>query len=153
MRGAHAGAHFVQLCAQRGTPLLFLQNIMGFMVGARYEAGGIAKDGAKMVMAVANAQVHVQPLSGPNFKAPQPAPQHISAYPDEASVSDVRVCEVRLPGFPGFGLQITPRTAPRWSWRSPTRQCTLNPDKGLCQITASHLAHTAGPSWLDHCHC
>lgn len=52
-----AGAHFVQLCAQRGTPLIFLQNIMGFMVGRKYEAGGIAKDGAKMVMAVANAQV------------------------------------------------------------------------------------------------
>lgn len=52
-----AGAHFVQLCAQRGTPLIFLQNIMGFMVGRKYEAGGIAKDGAKMVMAVANANV------------------------------------------------------------------------------------------------
>ncbi len=51
------GAHFVQLCAQRGVPLLFLQNITGFMVGRKAEAGGIAKDGAKMVMAVANAQV------------------------------------------------------------------------------------------------
>lgn len=51
-----AGAHFIQLCAQRGVPLIFLQNIMGFMVGQKYEAGGIAKDGAKMVMAVANAQ-------------------------------------------------------------------------------------------------
>lgn len=47
----------MQLCAQRGTPLIFLQNIMGFMVGRKYEAGGIAKDGAKMVMAVANAKV------------------------------------------------------------------------------------------------
>ena len=52
-----AGAHFVQLCAQRGVPLVFLQNIVGFMVGSKSEAGGIAKDGAKMVMAVANAQV------------------------------------------------------------------------------------------------
>jgi 3-methylcrotonyl-CoA carboxylase beta subunit len=51
------GAHFVQLCAQRGVPLLFLQNISGFMVGQRYEAGGIAKDGAKLVNAVANASV------------------------------------------------------------------------------------------------
>ncbi|KAK9809548.1 hypothetical protein WJX73_000607 [Symbiochloris irregularis] len=51
------GAHFVQLCAQRGVPLIFLQNIVGFMVGKKSEAGGIAKDGAKMVMAVANAQV------------------------------------------------------------------------------------------------
>ncbi len=51
------GAHFVELCAQRGTPILFLQNITGFMVGRQAEAGGIAKDGAKMVMAVANAPV------------------------------------------------------------------------------------------------
>src|SRR5262245_22864434 len=51
------GAHFIQLCAQRGIPLVFLQNITGFMVGRKYEAGGIAKDGAKMVTAVACAQV------------------------------------------------------------------------------------------------
>ena len=54
---AQKGAHFIELCAQRGIPLIFLQNITGFMVGRRYEAGGIAKDGAKMVMAVANARV------------------------------------------------------------------------------------------------
>ncbi len=51
------GAHFVELCTARDIPLLFLQNITGFMVGREYEAGGIAKDGAKMVHAVANAQV------------------------------------------------------------------------------------------------
>jgi 3-methylcrotonyl-CoA carboxylase beta subunit len=50
-------AHFVELCCQRRIPLLFLQNIVGFMVGRDYEAGGIAKDGAKMVMAVACARV------------------------------------------------------------------------------------------------
>jgi len=50
-------AHFVELCCQRRLPLLFLQNIVGFMVGRDYEAGGIAKDGAKMVTAVACAQV------------------------------------------------------------------------------------------------
>ena len=49
--------HFIELCAQRLTPLIFLQNITGFMVGRQYEQGGIAKDGAKMVMAVANAPV------------------------------------------------------------------------------------------------
>ena len=49
--------HFIQLCGQRGTPLLFLQNIAGFMVGKQYENGGIAKDGAKMVMAVSNVNV------------------------------------------------------------------------------------------------
>ena len=51
------GAHFVELCCQRGIPLLFLQNITGFMVGRKYEHGGIAKDGAKLVNAVANAAV------------------------------------------------------------------------------------------------
>ncbi len=51
------GAHFVQLCDQRRIPLLFLQNISGFMVGREYEAGGIAKDGAKLVTAVACARV------------------------------------------------------------------------------------------------
>ena len=51
------GAHFVQLACERGVPLLFLQNITGFMVGREYEAGGIAKDGAKLVTAVACAQV------------------------------------------------------------------------------------------------
>jgi acetyl-CoA carboxylase carboxyltransferase component len=49
--------HFIELCCHRKTPLVFLQNITGFMVGRQYEAGGIAKDGAKMVMAVANANV------------------------------------------------------------------------------------------------
>ena len=51
------GAHFVELCSQRNVPLLFVQNITGFMVGKKYEAGGIAKDGAKMVMAVSCTKV------------------------------------------------------------------------------------------------
>ncbi len=51
------GTHFIELCCARGMPLVFLQNITGFMVGREYEQRGIAKDGAKMVMAVANAEV------------------------------------------------------------------------------------------------
>ncbi len=51
------GTHFIELCAKRGIPLVFLQNITGFMVGRKYENGGIARDGAKMVMAVACAKV------------------------------------------------------------------------------------------------
>ncbi|MFT5692860.1 MAG: 3-methylcrotonyl-CoA carboxylase beta subunit [Oceanicoccus sp.] len=54
---AQKGAHFIELCAQRKIPLIFLQNITGFMVGQQYEAGGIAKHGAKMVTAVACAKV------------------------------------------------------------------------------------------------
>ena len=51
------GAHFIELCSQRKVPLVFLQNITGFMVGRKYEAGGIAKDGAKLVTAVATTKV------------------------------------------------------------------------------------------------
>ena len=54
---ARKGAHFIELCAQRGIPLVFLQNITGFMVGRKYEAAGIARDGAKLVTAVATAAV------------------------------------------------------------------------------------------------
>ena len=54
---AQKAAHFIELCAQRRIPLVFLQNITGFMVGRKYESGGIAKDGAKMVTAVATAAV------------------------------------------------------------------------------------------------
>lgn len=54
---AQKGAHFIELCSQRKIPLVFLQNITGFMVGKQYEAGGIAKHGAKMVTAVACAKV------------------------------------------------------------------------------------------------
>ena len=57
MESAQKGAHFIQLCNRRGIPLLFLQNITGFMVGKRVEHAGIAKDGAKMVNAVATATV------------------------------------------------------------------------------------------------
>jgi 3-methylcrotonyl-CoA carboxylase beta subunit len=54
---AQKGAHFIELCAKRKTPLVFLQNTTGFMVGSKYESGGIAKEGAKMVTAVATAAV------------------------------------------------------------------------------------------------
>jgi 3-methylcrotonyl-CoA carboxylase beta subunit len=54
---AQKAAHFIELCSQRGIPLVFLQNITGFMVGKKYEAGGIARDGAKMVTAVSTSKV------------------------------------------------------------------------------------------------
>ena len=54
---AQKAAHFIEMCSQRSVPIVFLQNITGFMVGKQYEAGGIAKDGAKMVAAVSNANV------------------------------------------------------------------------------------------------
>ena len=67
---AQKGAHFVELCSQRKIPLIFLQNITGFMVGRKYEAGGIAKDGAKLVTAVATTQVpKITVLIGGSFGA------------------------------------------------------------------------------------
>ncbi|MFA0811395.1 carboxyl transferase domain-containing protein [Microbulbifer epialgicus] len=67
---AQKGAHFIELCAQRKIPLVFLQNITGFMVGKQYEAGGIAKHGAKMVTAVATAKVpKITILIGGSFGA------------------------------------------------------------------------------------
>ncbi|MFO1105983.1 MAG: carboxyl transferase domain-containing protein [Amaricoccus sp.] len=67
---AQKGAHFIALCCQRRIPLLFLQNITGFMVGAKYEAGGIARDGAKLVNAVSTAAVpKVTVIVGGSFGA------------------------------------------------------------------------------------
>ena len=67
---AQKGAHFIELCCRRDVPLVFLQNVTGFMVGSKYEAGGIAKDGAKLVTAVACAQVpKVTLLIGGSFGA------------------------------------------------------------------------------------
>ena len=64
------GAHFVELCSQRNIPLIFLQNITGFMVGRTYESGGIAKDGAKLVTAVATTKVpKITMLVGGSFGA------------------------------------------------------------------------------------
>lgn len=67
---AQKGAHFIELCCQRKIPLLFLQNITGFMVGQKYEAGGIARDGAKLVQAVSTAAVpKVTVIVGGSFGA------------------------------------------------------------------------------------
>ena len=87
------GAHFIELCAFRKIPLLFLQNITGFMVGKAYEAGGIAKDGAKLVQAVACAAVpKITVIIGGSFGAGQlrdvrprlraPVPLHVAERAD-----------------------------------------------------------------------
>ena len=67
---AQKGAHFIQLCNQTGTPLLFIHNITGFMVGTRYEQGGIIKDGAKLINAVSNSSVpHLTLMVGASYGA------------------------------------------------------------------------------------
>jgi 3-methylcrotonyl-CoA carboxylase beta subunit len=69
-QSALKGAHFIELCSQRRIPLVFLQNVTGFMVGRAYESGGIAKDGAKLVTAVATTQVpKITMLVGGSFGA------------------------------------------------------------------------------------
>ncbi len=99
----------MQLCAQRGTPLIFLQNIMGFMVGRRYEAGGIAKDGAKMVMAVANAKValpfHVlHYMSSCLFFLHQPHLADMLFAPSTCRSGFTATCEWQCPPPPPLGL-------------------------------------------------
>ncbi len=67
---SHKGSQFIQLCNQKATPILFLQNITGFMVGTRYEQGGIIKDGAKLINAVSNSKVpHVTIMIGASYGA------------------------------------------------------------------------------------
>jgi acetyl-CoA carboxylase carboxyltransferase component len=67
---AEKGAQFIQLCNQRGTPIVFLQNITGFMVGKRYEEGGIIKNGAKLINAVSNSAVpHLTVMVGASYGA------------------------------------------------------------------------------------
>ncbi|MFP3440639.1 carboxyl transferase domain-containing protein, partial [Pantoea sp. SIMBA_133] len=80
---ARKGAHFIELCDQRGIPLLFLQNISGFMVGRDAEAGGIARDGAKMVTAVATARVpKLTVVIGGSFGAGNYSPRFLWMWPN-----------------------------------------------------------------------
>jgi acetyl-CoA carboxylase carboxyltransferase component len=67
---SHKGAQFIQLCNRRATPLVFMQNVTGFMVGTRYEQGGIIKDGAKLINAVSNSTVpHITLMVGASYGA------------------------------------------------------------------------------------
>ena len=117
--------HFIELCAQRLIPLLFVQNITGFMVGRKYEAGGIAKDGAKMVSAVANARVpKITVVAGNSFgagnygmcgRAYQPRflwnwpNSRISVMGGEQAASVLT--EVRSAGMQGRGQTLSPSAA------------------------------------------
>ena len=90
---AQKGAHFIQLCAQRGVPLLFLQDIAGFMVGKEVEAGGIAKHGAKLVNAVATAAVpKFTVIVGGSFGAGVTRSEHGWLAPHRRSPTTVGAC-------------------------------------------------------------
>jgi hypothetical protein len=102
-----AGAHFVQLCGQRGVPLLFLQNIMGFMVGTKYEAGGIAKDGAKMVTAVACVQARCCCCHSALFPSSSQPGLRAQAQPSCVHTSRMRPLLSYFCQQPGPGLSDT----------------------------------------------
>ena len=128
--------HFVQMCARRRVPLLFLQNITGFMVGKDYERGGIAKDGAKMVHAVANAAVpKLTVIIGGSFGAGNygmcgprlfaALPLHVAQLPHLGhgrAAGGVRALDGQAgPARPG-GEAPDDRRRGRRSSRSPTRE-------------------------------
>lgn len=122
-------AHFIQLCSQRGIPLIFLQNITGFMVGKNAEAGGIAKNGAKMVNAVATANVpKFTILCGGSFGA--------------------GTCFVSLGNYGMCGRAYSPRFL--WSWPN-SRISVMGGEQAsnvLGQITKDSK-EKRGEAWTD----
>ena len=158
------GAHFIELCSQRGIPLVFLQNITGFMVGKKYEAGGIAKDGAKMVTAVATAKVpKFTVIVGGSFGAGNYGmcgrayrPRFLWMWPNArisvmggeqaASVlATVRREAWRRPARPG--ARRTKRPSRRRSASSTsTRAIPTTPARG-CGTTASSTRPRPGACW------
>jgi len=107
------GAHFVELCAMRKIPLVFLQNITGFMVGKQYEHGGIAKHGAKMVTAVACANVpKLTVLIGGSFGAKVLI---LSNYaPCEKSLSCFCKTSQALWSVSNTSMAVSQNTAQKW---------------------------------------
>jgi 3-methylcrotonyl-CoA carboxylase beta subunit len=115
-------AHFIQLCDQRGIPLVFLQNIVGFMVGKDYEHKGIAKDGAKMVTAVACARV----------------PKYTMIVGNSYGAGNYAMC----------GRAYDPRFL--WSWPQ-SRIGVMGPDQAASVVTQvrADSAKSRGESWSD----
>ena len=165
---AQKGAHFIQLCAKRGIPLIFLQNITGFMVGRKYEAGGIAKDGAKMVTAVACARVpKLTVIIGGSFGAGNYAmcgraygPRFLWMWPNArisvmggeqaASVlAQVRRDNLERSGQSGREADEEAFKAPiRASTRARATPTTRAP---ACGTTASSIRRRPARSWRSAC--
>ena len=150
---AQKGAHFIELCAQRGVPLLFLQNITGFMVGRKYENAGIAKDGAKMVTAVATAQVpKITMLIGGSFGAGNYgmcgraySPRFLWMWPnarisvmggEQAAGVLATVRREGIEGKGGSGARRTRRPSRRRSAASTRRRATRTTPPRGCGTTA-----------------
>ena len=157
------GAHFIELCSQRGIPLVFLQNITGFMVGRKYEAGGIAKDGAKLVTAVSTTvgaeahRDHRRQLWRRQLRHVRPRlraalPVHVA---ERAHLGDGR----RAGGEgAGAGARAGPRDARKRRRRSRRRSARstngrairITPPRG-CGTTASSIRSTRGACWAWRC--
>ncbi len=116
-------AHFIQICDQRGIPLVFMQNIVGFMVGKEYEHKGIAKDGAKMVTAVACARV----------------PKYTVIVGNSYGAGNYAMC----------GRAYDPRFL--WSWPQ-SRTGVMGPDQAASVVTQvrADSAKSRGESWTEH---
>jgi len=149
---AQKGAHFVELCAQRKIPLIFLQNITGFMVGRRYEAGGIARDGAKMVTAVACAAVpKITVLIGNSFGAGNYGmcgraydPRFLWTWPNSRiSVMGGEQAAQVLAQVRGDGL-----AAKGQSWTEEERVSFMNPIRAQYE-TQGHPYYATARLWDD----
>ncbi len=156
--------HFIELCCQRKTPLIFLQNITGFMVGKQYESGGIAKDGAKMVMAVANAAVpKFTVIIGGSFGAGNYGmcgraygPRQLWMWPN-ARISVMggeqaasTLLTVRMDGMAARGQTMTRRSrrrSKRRSWRNTRRRATPTTARRACGMTASSTRWIRARRW------
>ena len=141
------GAHFIELCDQRGIPLIFLQNLSGFMVGKDYEQGGIAKNGAKMVTAVATARVpKLTVVIGGSFGAGNYSmcgraysPRFLWMWPASPDLGDGR-----QPGLQRAGhRQAGPVRGPRRGMVRRGRGSLQGPDQG--RSTRTRAAPTTPP--------
>ncbi len=157
-------AHFIELCAQRGIPLLFLQNIAGFMVGRDYEAGGIAKHGAKMVTAVATAAVpKITMVIGGSFGAGNYgmcgrayAPRFLWTWPNaRISIMGGEQAASVLATIRRDAIEARGETwsaADEEAFREPIRaqyeeQVILTMPRPGCGTTASSIPHSRAACW------
>ena len=156
-QSALKGAHFIELACQRRIPLVFLQNITGFMVGREYEEAGIAKDGAKLVMAVANAEVpKFTVLIGGSFGAGNYAmagrayqPRFLWSWPNSPDLGDGRPAGGPRPLDGPWRLRRR-RRARRLRGADPrdlrTRRLARTSRRPACGTTASSTRSTRGAS-------
>ena len=151
------GAHFIELAAQRKIPLVFLQNITGFMVGREYEAGGIAKDGAKMVTAVACAEVpKFTVIIGGSFGAGNYAmagrayqPRFLWTWPNAPDLASWAASRRRASSRRSAGRsRTTPRATPsrRRSSRPTSARARRTSRRRGSGTTASSIRSTRGGS-------